>query len=121
MSYKNWKLHISQLPRKQQEYLEAVRWCMNNNEYTIIQKNDFYCVVEKPELPALTKEQIAVKRAAYRKEVIDNKTLERMRKIANNTWTEEDEKAYLELDAQVTKWIEENLPYPEETYHELLV
>ena len=32
---------------------------------------------------------------------------------ANGTWTEADEEAYLELDRQVTAWIEENLPYPE--------
>ena len=35
--------------------------------------------------------------------------------MANQTWTEEDERAYLDLDAEVTAWIEENLPYPEES------
>jgi hypothetical protein len=48
----------------------------------------------------------------YRQQNIDDKTLERLRKQANGTWTEEDERAYLELDEKVTKYIEENYPYP---------
>ena len=54
-------------------------------------------------------------REDYRKEHIDSKTAMRSRKQANGTWTEEDEQAYLELDAEVTAWIEENLPYPEDS------
>ena len=36
----------------------------------------------------------------------------RSRKMANGSWTDKDEEAYLILDAEVTAWIEENLPYP---------
>lgn len=38
----------------------------------------------------------------------------RSRKMANGSWTDEDEQAYLALDTEVTAWIEENLPYPED-------
>lgn len=69
-----------------------------------------YC----PEKPAPTYEEIDQMRIAYRKEHIDDKTIARMRKTANGTWTEEDEQAYLALDAEVTAWIEENLPFPVE-------
>lgn len=67
-----------------------------------------------PVKPALTYEEIEALRVAYRQANIDNKTIARMRKQANNTWTEEDEQAYLALDAKVTAYIEENYPYPEE-------
>ena len=68
-----------------------------------------------PEKPAPTREEISKLREEYRKEHIDSKTSERTRKLANQTWTEEDERAYLDLDAEVTAWIDENLPYPEES------
>lgn len=65
-----------------------------------------------PEKPAPTYEEIDQARIEYRKEHIDDKTIARMRKTANGTWTEQDEQDYLALDAEVTAWIEENLPYP---------
>lgn len=68
-----------------------------------------------PEKPAPTHDEISKMRDDYRREHIDSKTAERTRKLANQTWTEEDERAYLDLDAEVTAWIEENLPYPEES------
>lgn len=67
-----------------------------------------------PEKPAPTYEDIDHARVQYRKTHIDDRTLARQRKQANGTWTEEDEQAYLVLDAEVTAWIEENLPYPAE-------
>lgn len=67
-----------------------------------------YC----PEQPAPTYEEVDQMRIEYRKEHIDDKTIARMRKTANGTWTEEDEQAYLELDAEVTAYIEEHFPYP---------
>ena len=69
-----------------------------------------YC----PEKPVPTYEEIDQARIEYRKMHIDDKTIARMRKTANGTWTEEDEQEYLSLDAEVTAWIEENLPYPKE-------
>jgi hypothetical protein len=66
----------------------------------------------KSEIPAPTYEEIDQARIQYRREHIDDKTTARSRKMANGTWTEKDEKAYLALDAEVTAWIEENLPYP---------
>lgn len=64
--------------------------------------------------PQKTKEDVREERVAYRQEHIDNQTLERQRKQANGTWTQEDEEAYLALDAEVTAYIEEHFPYPEE-------
>lgn len=71
-------------------------------------------IYELPPPPAPTREDIKRERIDYRRVHIDDKTLERNRKIANSTWTEEDEAAYLALDAEVTAYIEENFPYPEE-------
>ena len=65
-----------------------------------------------PQPPAPTKDDIKQMRVAYRREHIDDQTLERNRKIANGSWTDEDEAAYLALDAEVTAYIEEKFPYP---------
>lgn len=65
-----------------------------------------------PEKPAPTYEEVDAKRIQYRKTHIDDRTIARMRKTANGTWTEEDEQAYLALDAEVTAYIEEHFPYP---------
>ena len=46
---------------------------------------------------------------------IDDETNHRVRCIANGKWTEEDEAWYLALDAEVTAYIEEHFPYPEES------
>ena len=73
---------------------------------------DWYVAGFAPQKPAPSKEEIKQMRIAYRREHIDDQTLERNRKQANGTWTEEDEAAYLALDAEVTAYIEENLPYP---------
>lgn len=75
---------------------------------------DWYVEGYAPEKPAPTYEEIDQLRIEYRKEHIDDKTIARMRKTANKTWTEEDEQAYLALDAEVTAYIEEHYPYPEE-------
>lgn len=66
----------------------------------------------------ITREEVEQQRIAYRQLHMDDFTLARMRKQANGTWTEDDEAAYLALDAQVTAYIEENFPYPEETLTE---
>ena len=78
----------------------------------------WYVAGYAPQKPAPTREDIEEMRKTYRREHIDDETLRRMRKQANGTWTEEDETAYLALDAEVTAYIEENLPYPEETTDE---
>lgn len=59
-----------------------------------------------------TREEIEKARTTYRREHIDDKTLRRLRKQANGTWTKEMEDEYLALDAEVTAYIEEHLPYP---------
>lgn len=61
----------------------------------------------------MTYDEVKQARIEYRKTHIDDVTLERSRKSATYTWTEEDEEAYKKLDREVTAWIEENLPYPE--------
>ena len=65
-----------------------------------------------PEKPAPTYEEVDRMRVQYRREHIDDKTTARSRKLANKTWTEEDEQAFLALDAEVTAYIEEHYPYP---------
>ena len=75
---------------------------------------NWYLVGYAPEKPAPTWEEIDKAREEYREKHIDTRTKARVRKMANGTWTEEDEQAYLALDAEVTAWIEENLPYPDE-------
>ena len=74
---------------------------------------NYYLIGHAPVQPAPTVDEIKKARAEYRRSHIDDNTLERNRKQANGTWTEQDEAEYLELDRQVTAWIEENLPYPE--------
>jgi hypothetical protein len=61
-----------------------------------------------------THEEVRQQRIRYRREHIDDQTAERSRKMANNTWTEDDETAYLALDAEVTAYVEEHFPYPVE-------
>ena len=102
------------------EYTDSALWCRKNNAYL----KDIYDVngarkfeikeIEEPEPHIPTWEEIDKARELYREEHIDLRTKARVRKMANGTWTEKDEQAYLELDAEVTAWIEENLPYPEE-------
>ncbi len=72
----------------------------------------FEIVENTPAVP--TYDEIKQRRKEYRETHIDDETAERSRCMANGTWTEEDEHAYLALDAEVTAWIEENLPYPAE-------
>ena len=99
------------------EYTEAVEWCDENNatmeEIEPDEKGRRFQIVAIPEhIP--TWEEIDKARELYREQHIDTRTKARVRKQANGTWTEEDEQDYLALDAEVTAWIEENLPYPEE-------
>jgi len=72
-----------------------------------------YLESECPEPPPPSHDEISKLREDYRKEHIDSKTAERSRKTANQTWTAEDERAYLDLDAEVTAYINEHFPYPD--------
>ena len=96
-----------------ENYTQGAIWC-NENNATIEEIDGEYVIVAIPEPEPLTREQINDLRIAYRKEKIDDRTIARMRKQANGTWTEADEAEYLALDAEVTAYIEENYPYPEE-------
>lgn len=73
----------------------------------------WYILGYAPEKPNPTHDETRELRKQYRREHIDDNTAERARKQANGTWTEEDEQAYLELDAEVTKDIERLFPYYE--------
>lgn len=110
--YSNWKIKQSELEEKQEEYSEVADWC-NENGYTIEDDGVYYKVVKLPEPTPPTDEQIKQMRINYRREHIDDQTAERSRKMANGTWTEEDEQKYLALDAEVTAYIEEHYPYNE--------
>ena len=99
------------------EYTPAVEWCNENNatmEELKPNKNGrrFKIVEIPPYVP--TWADIDELRIEYRKAHIDDKTIARSRKTANGTWTDEDEQAYLALDAEVTAYIEEYYPYPVE-------
>lgn len=100
-----------------ENYSDAVAWCGENNatitEIEPDEKGRRFQIVEIPPYVP-THDDIKNQRIQYRKENIDDKTLERQRRQANGTWTDEDEQEYLALDAEVTAWIEENLPYPVE-------
>lgn len=75
---------------------------------------NWYLVGYVPEKPASTHDEVSKMREEYRKEHIDSQTAMRSRKMANQTWTPEDEREYLDLDAEVTAYINEHFPYPEE-------
>lgn len=99
-------------PYTNKEYADLAVYCNENNCH-IEDKGDYLESVEnEPHVP--TYEEIDKAREDYRKEHIDSKTAMRSRKMANGTWADKDEQAYLALDAEVTAWIEENLPYPED-------
>lgn len=74
----------------------------------------WYVAGYAPEKPAPTHDEVSKMREEYRKEHIDSQTAMRSRKMANQTWTSDDERAYLDLDAEVTAYIEEHFPYPVE-------
>ena len=100
----------------QEEYADVAEWCNENGQYTISEDETNYMTVAlpEPEPHVPTYEEVRQMRIKYRREHIDDQTAERSRKQANGTWTADDEAAYLALDAEVTAWIEENLPYPVE-------
>lgn len=99
-------------PYTNSEYANLVVYCEENHCH-IEDKGDYLESVENiPFVP--THEYIRQQRLEYRKNNIDDKTAERSRKIANGSWTTDDEEDYLAFDAEITAWIEENLPYPDE-------
>lgn len=103
-----------QILKNAQEHKDFANWTNSHgNKFGDTANGDgTYTVYAIPPAPAPTKDDIKRMRIEYRHSHIDDQTLERNRKMANGTWTEEDETAYLALDAEVTAWIEENLPYP---------
>jgi len=101
----------------EEEYTPAAEWCEENDAtMSEIEPDEkgrrFQIVAIEPYVP--THEDIREQREEYRKTHIDSKTAERTRRQANGTWTDEDEQAYLALDAEVTAYIEEYYPYPVE-------
>lgn len=94
------------------EYYQEIGMSLMDVELSY--NGNWYVAGYAPQKPAPTHEDIRIERVAYRNAHIDDKTSERSRKQANGTWTADDEAAYLALDAEVTAWIEQNLPYPEE-------
>ena len=94
-----------------QEEADAVNeWC-NGNNY-MIDEDDLYYFTKPRNKP--THEDIKQARIQYRRAHIDDQTAERSRKMANGTWTDDDEASYLALDAEVTAYVEEHYPYPDE-------
>ena len=93
------------------EYYESIG--MTEMDVEQAYNGNWYVEGYAPEKPAPTHDEIKELRKQYRQQHIDDNTAERSRRQANGTWTEADEEAYLALDAEVTAWIEENLPYPD--------
>ena len=119
--FSNWKVLKSIVnydgddPEKQaaakqasDDFDAAIAWC-NQNNYGICEDDLYYFTVQNP---APTAEEVRQMRIMYRRQNIDDQTAERSRKQANSTWTDDDEAAYLALDAEVTAYIEEHFPYP---------
>lgn len=103
-----------QILKNSQEHKDFANWTNSHgNKFGDTANGDgTYTVYAVPPAPAPTHEDIEKARIAYRHEHIDDETLCRLRKQANGTWTQEMEDAYLALDAEVTAYIEEHLPYP---------
>lgn len=125
--YSNWKIEKSVInytgddeekqqaaQAAQEEYTAVAEWCNESGQYTIEDDGTYYKVVALPEPTPPTDEEIRQMRIQYRREHIDDQTAEKVRKTTNGTWTDEDEAAYLALDAEVTAYIEEHYPYNEE-------
>lgn len=103
-----------QILKNSQEHKDFANWTnTNGNKFGDTANGDgTYTVYAIPPAPAPTKDDIKQMRIDYRRTHIDDQTLERNRKMANGSWTQEDEAAYLALDAEVTAYIEQNMPYP---------
>lgn len=113
----NEEFHIGQIFEGSYPPMAAV-WCNQNNAFIDVIGEKRYEIKEVPPAPAPTREEVDQMRIAYRHEHIDDRTIARMRKQANKTWTKEDESEYLALDAGVTAYIEEHFPYPVEEKEE---
>lgn len=97
-------------PYTNKEYADLASYCNQNDCH--IEDRGKYLESVPNEHPAPTYEDVSKMREEYRKEHIDSQTAMRSRKIANQTWTPDDERAYLDLDAEVTAYIEQHFPYP---------
>jgi len=109
--------YIGQIIEEDDNYPDAADWCEKHNATLdlvepVTEPRQYKIVAIEPHIP--TYDEVKDKRITYRQFHIDNQTLERQRKQANGTWTEEDEQAYIALDAEVTAYIEEHYPYPTE-------
>ena len=101
-------------PYSRQEYAQLAEYCNANNCH-IMDLGEYLVAVENDPPPPPTKDEIRALRIQYRRDNIDDETNQRVRCMANGTWTEEREAEYLALDAEVTAYIEKNYPYPEES------
>lgn len=89
------------------------------DDYTLMEVEEafdgrWYVKGYAPEKPQPSYDEIKELRKEYRRSHIDDVTAERSRKMANGTWTEIDEQDYLDLDEEVTDYIEEHYPYPQQ-------
>lgn len=114
MSYENWKIKKSELEEKQEEYSAVADWCNELGEYHIEEIDDEYCVVKNPEPLPPTTEEIRQRRELYYKENCDPLTCEKIRKTSMGKWTEEDEAEYVNRMNDISAFVNQMYPYPEE-------
>ena len=105
---------IVRKPVSNRAYADLAVYCNENNCH-IEDKGAYLESVPNDPPPAPTYEEIRAMRIQYRRDHIDDETNHRTRCIANKKWTEKDEAWYLDLDREVTAYIEEHFPYPEES------
>ena len=105
---------IIRKPYTNAQYAELAIYCNENNCH-IEDKGPYLESIPNDPPPPPTYEQIRALRIQYRRDHIDDETNHRTRCLANGTWTDEDEIWYLNLDREVTEYIEKHFPYPEES------
>lgn len=89
-----------------ENYTQGAIWC-NNNNATI---NEDWVIVEIPKYEPTNEDISKMRQSAYA-ERTDPLTLRKMRKIALNEWTEEDESEYVANIQAISKEIKNEYPY----------
>lgn len=96
----------------EENYTEAAIWCRENNA-TIEQQGNLYVIVEVPEPPAPTYEDVKKIRASLYRDEVDPLMAEYTRKKTFNLFEEGEEESLLRRIENKVEEIKNNNPYPE--------